>query len=366
MFQMIIIIVLIIGGLIGKGYFGKDIKEKKAKLLEINNRLNTTSADNDNTYTGVLGMRVRENLEKERDWLNGSIAATKRISMLAPMIGIALAVILLIFSVVVVVPTGYTGIKTTFGKVEDVTLSSGINFKLPWQDVINMDNREQRSEFTLEAFSKDIQQVDIRGSINVNIDKTTAMNLYKDVGIEYPTILIGPRVQEDVKIVIALYTADNLIENRQKCSDAIYELLKDELSEKGINVISFAIENIDFTDAFESAVEAKQVATQEKLKAQTEQERQTMEMQQKAERDRIQAQAAADVQKIDADAKAYAVKVEADAQAEANKKISETLSDRLIYYNLIHQWNGELPAVFGSDGLFNVINLKGLTEDTVN
>lgn len=277
---------------------------------------------------------------------------------------ILLALILVSCSMITVVPTGYTGIKTTFGKVENNTLSSGINFKLPWQNVINMDNREQRVAFSLAAFSKDIQQVDITGSINVNIDKTTAMNLYREVGTDYSTILIGPRVQEDVKIVIARYTADMLIENRQKCSDAIFDLLKTELAEKGVNVISFAIENIDFTDAFESAVEAKQVATQEKLRAQTEQERQTMEMQQKAERDRIQAQAAADVQKIDADAKAYAVKVEADAQAEANKKLSETLSDSLIRYNMIHQWNGSLPLVSSDGG--TLIDIRDLTQSGEN
>lgn len=276
--------------------------------------------------------------------------------------GVILAIILIAVSMISVVPTGYTGILTTFGKVEDKTLSSGINFVLPWQNVINMDNREQRTSFTLQAFSKDIQQVDITGSVNLNIDKTTAMNLYKDVGVEYPTILVGPRVQEDVKIVIAKYTAEKLIENRQACSDLIFELLKSELAEKGINVISFAIENIDFTDAFESAVEAKQVATQEKQKAQTEQERQTMEMQQKAERDRIQAQAAADVQKIDADAKAYAVKVEADAQAEANKKISETLSDQLIQYNTIHQWDGKLPIVQSGEHSTPIIDLRNTVE----
>ena len=256
-------------------------------------------------------------------------------------------------------PTGYTGIKTTFGKVENDTLPSGFNIVLPWQQVVNMDNREQRSPFQLAAFSKDIQQVDVQGSINYNIDKSTAMNLYKDVGKEYVTILVSPRVLEDVKIVIARYTAEKLIESRQEASDVIYALLRDELAEKGINVISFAIENIDFTDAFESAVEAKQVATQEKQKAQTEQEKQTMEMQQKAERDRIQAQAAADVQKIDAEAKAYAIEIEAQAKAKANKEISATLSDSLIRYNLINQWNGILPTTTlgeGTNVLFSLVN----------
>ncbi len=349
MFLLILAVILIVVGFWVRLYFVGSAKKTVESYAERLKKINEN--EEPHRYQST-----KEDLKDAQDSYNSTSKNCTWISIGS----FVIAVILIVVSMIAVVPTGYTGIKTTFGKVENDTLPSGINFKLPWQNIITMDNREQRSAFQLEAFSKDIQQVDIQGSINVNIDKTTAMNLYREVGTDYPTILIGPRVLEDVKIVIARYTADTLIENRQKCSDAIYELLKEELSEKGINVISFAIENVDFTDAFESAVEAKQVATQEKLRAQTEQERQTMEMQQKAERDRIQAQAAADVQKIDADAKAYAVKVEAEAQAEANKKLSETLSDPLIRYNLIHQWNGNLPLV-SSEGN-NLIDLRDLTE----
>lgn len=350
MFSFVLAILLLIAGFVTYFIIGKKITayqnaaEKEDKELKVNVSIS-------DTYTRK---RIEEAIESYKD----SAATLKKYHALALLIAIALAMILLVLSVCTVVPTGYTGIKTTFGKVDSNTLDAGINFKLPWQNVVTMDNREQRMSFALEAFSKDIQQVDIQGSINLNIDKTTAMNLYKDVGTGYSDILVTPRVREDVKIVIAKYTAENLVENRQRASDEIFDLLKSELSIKGINVISFAIENIDFTDAFESAVEAKQVATQEKQKAQTEQERQTMEMQQKAERDRIQAQAAADVQKIDADAKAYAVKVQADAEAEANKKIAETLSEPLIKYNMIHQWNGKLPIVSG--GGMNLIDIPAL------
>lgn len=263
----------------------------------------------------------------------------------APLIGIIAAIVLAVLSCVSYVPTGYTGILTTFGRVEDNTLDAGISFHLPWQNVVKMDNREQRDAFQLEAFSKDIQQVDLQGSINYNIDKTTAMRLYRDVGTDYVPILINPRIQEDVKIIIAKYTAENLIANRQIMANEIETLLRDELVSKGINVISLAIENIDFTDAFEAAVEAKQVATQERQRAQTQQEQQTMEATQKAERERIAAQAAADVEKINADARAYAIKAEAEAQAEANKKINESLTVDLINYNQVNRWDGKLPTV---------------------
>lgn len=285
----------------------------------------------------------------------------KAIGNIARIVGCLLCVASIVGSCISYVPTGYTGIVTTFGKVHSETLDAGINFHAPWDNVIKMDNREQRVTFTLQAFSKDIQQVDVQGSINYNIDKTTAMNLYRDVGVEYATILIGPRIQEDVKIIIAKYTAENLIENRQSMADAIYALLKDELAPKGINIISLAVENIDFTDAFESAVEAKQVATQEKQRAKTLQEQQTMEAEQKAERERIAAQAAADVARIEADAEAYALKVHADAEAEANAKINASLTDQLINYNQILRWDGKLPTFVGGEGTLPILNF-GATE----
>ena len=272
--------------------------------------------------------------------------------------GAVICIICILCSCISYVPTGYTGIVTTFGKVHNETLDAGINFHAPWDNVIKMDNREQRTTFTLEAFSKDIQQVGVQGSVNYNIDKVTAMNLYRDVGIEYPTILIGPRIQEDVKIVIAKYTAENLIENRQAMSDTIFELLKAELAPKGINMISLAIENVDFTDVFEAAVEAKQVATQEKQRAQTLQEQQTMEEEQKAERARIAAQAEADVKKIEADAEAYAIRAKAEAEAEANKKLNSSLTSELIEYNKILHWDGQLPKFTG--GTVPIVNFSGV------
>ncbi|MEE0460465.1 MAG: DUF6273 domain-containing protein [Faecalibacterium prausnitzii] len=53
------------------------------------------------------------------------------------------AVIFIGISCVSYVPTGYTGIVTTFGKVEDGTKDAGVVFKAPWQSIVKMDNRVQ-------------------------------------------------------------------------------------------------------------------------------------------------------------------------------------------------------------------------------
>jgi regulator of protease activity HflC (stomatin/prohibitin superfamily) len=118
----------------------------------------------------------------------------------------------------------------------------------------------------------------------------------------------------------------------------------------GITVMTIAIEDIDFTDSFTNAIEAKQVATQEKLRAQTVQEQATMETDAQAERQRISAQAEADVAKIQADAEAYALTTKAAAEAEANTQINASLTQALIDYVQANNWNGQLPTTFmGAD-----------------
>ena len=243
-----------------------------------------------------------------------------------------------------VVPTGYTGILTTFGRVADYTLDAGFHFKSPFQQVTLMDNREQKTAFSTMAFSSDIQQVDVQGSINYNINKQTAMNLFKDVGVGYYNTLVNPRMQENLKAVFSKYTAEELISSRDKLSVEIREALSAEMNSYGINIISVSIENIDFTDAFTEAVEAKQVAQQSKLKAEIEQAQQTHEAQQQAERQKIAAEAEANVQKIEADAAAYAIRTRAEAEAEANRLIAESLTEELISYTEITQWDGKLPT----------------------
>lgn len=268
-----------------------------------------------------------------------------------PIIAIIVALAILGASLFVTqVPTGFTGVLTTFGAVENRALDAGLNFKLPWQKIITIDNRVQKSPFEFSAFSSDIQQTAVRGSINYQINPNSAMTLYSTIGMKYADTLIAPRLFENVKIVVGRYTAENLIAKRDVLTDEVLVLMREDLEPYGINVISIAIEDIDFTDAFTNAIEAKQVATQDKLRAQTVQEQATMEATAQAERQRIAAQAEAEVAKIQAEADAYSTTTKAAAEAEANAKINASLTPELIEYVQANNWNGQLPSTYiGSD-----------------
>lgn len=269
--------------------------------------------------------------------------------------GIALCAVLFIALIVFLgciktVPTGYTGILTTFGRVEEQTMSAGVHLIAPWQRVVKLDNRTQKVELTTQTFSSDIQQVDVQMSVNYAIDQSTAQNLYKTVGEKYFDNIVYPRILENTKAVFAQYTAEELVGTRQNLSVQIQDYLAKDVAQYGITIVSFAVEDIDFTDAFTNAVEAKQVAQQNKLTAETEQAQKTMEQKAAAERQVIDAEAQAEVAKIQAEADLEVTKIQADAaeyagqkEAAKNKAISEWLTPDLIQYYYIQQWNGKLP-----------------------
>lgn len=245
------------------------------------------------------------------------------------------------------VRNGNVAVVTRFGKAQDEVLEPGMSIK-PYFSVLNpMSTQTQKVQIPLAAFSSDIQQVTALVTLNYNVDKINAVTLFRDVGKDYVGSLMSPRIQENTKIVFSHYTAENLVQKRDTLSAEILVLMQEDLTPYGINVSAVAIEDIDFTDAFTNAVEAKQVATQEKLTAQTQQERLTMEAQAQAERATIEATAAAERQKIAAEAEAYAVTVRAEAEAEANAKVAASLTQELIDYTKAQLWNGEMPAVMG-------------------
>ena len=117
---------------------------------------------------------------------------------------------LVLGGMVATVPTGHTGILTTFGKVEDKTLEAGMHVKSPFQEIVCMDNRTQVAHLELSAFSSDIQEVLVSYSMNYQIEKANAQKIYKEIGVDYYNTVMAPRIQEVVKSVIAKYTAEEI------------------------------------------------------------------------------------------------------------------------------------------------------------
>lgn len=288
----------------------------------------------------------------------------KKFCLISIVVGILLSVLLVWLGMIASVPTGYTGIITTFGRVENETFDAGFNMKAPWQQVVTIDNRVQKVSQQLACFSSDIQEVSIVYVLNYQIDKANAQEIYRSVGTNYYETVIVPNIAEAVKVVTARYTAEELVGSRAALAAAIEDVLKESLARYNIQVVSTAIEDMDFTDAFTNAVEAKQVAAQNKLQAEIEQAQKVMEQEAAAQMAIIQAEAAAQTAKIQAEAELEVVKIQADAaeyagqkDAAVNKAISESITEALLQYYYIQQWNGELPDTYvGSDDVSTIIS----------
>lgn len=250
--------------------------------------------------------------------------------------GIVLAVLIVFLLCTTKIPTGHTGVVTTFGRVENVTLDSGLHLKAPWQSVIKMDNRVQKKSTDLECFSRDIQEVKMLYTLNYQISKADAMKIYANIGRDYYNTIIIPLISEAAKTMTAKYTAEELITNRTELAMSIESTLAENLKDYNILLVSTSIENIDFTDAFTDAVEAKQVAQQNKLRTQTE----------------------ADTKVIQANADAQVRKIEADAEAYVNTTVSESLTPEILQKMYYEKWNGVLPSVLTGDSSNLLLDLN--------
>lgn len=311
--------------------------------------------------------------------------------------GIVLFVLLTLFGSFTSVTTGNTGVVTTFGKVENQTLEAGFHIKAPWNKVIEMDNRVQKSTVELSCFSSDIQEVSMIYTVNYQIKKENAQEIYKTVGKDYYMTIVEPNVREAVKVATAKYTAEQLVQTRSDLAIAIETLLKESLAKYNINVSSTAIEDMDFTDAFTNAVEAKQVAEQKKKQAEIEQaqalaqaenDKKIAETKAKADAEvaKIKAEADMEVAKIGADSAEYQGKKEGsialqrlasingwtvvlDEETGLNKLYhpngsevtSEELkvgAERLIEYYYTQQWDGKLPETMLGEGSNTLIGIN--------
>lgn len=256
------------------------------------------------------------------------------------------------------VPTGATGIVTTFGKIENITLDAGIHFMSPWKKVIKMDNRTQKQAIEMQCFSSDIQEVSVIYTVNYQINKDNAQEIYRTIGVEYFDKIVMPKTLEAVKSIFAKYTAEDLIASRAALSKEIEAILVPGLASQNIQITSTSIENIDFTDAFTNAVEAKQVAEQNKLRAQTEQAQATLEAEAAAERQVIKAQADADAAIVAAKADAEVAQISADSslyQGEKEATILQRVGEQLerypnlTKYKYYEKWDGKLPETMLGD-----------------
>lgn len=228
---------------------------------------------------------------------------------------------------------GERGVVQNFGAVQDKVLNEGIHFKIPIvQTVIIMDVKIQKAMTDAASSSSDLQDVDLSVALNYHVIPDEANLVYQTIGVQFKERIIDPAIQEVMKAVSARYTAEELITKRPAVSSEMKEALTSRLLESNISVDAFSIISFSFSQTFTDAIEAKQTAEQNALKA-------------KRDLDRI---------KVEAEQTIAAATAEAEALRLQKMNISPDLIElRKIEANLkaIEKWNGILPQVTGAGAI---------------
>jgi regulator of protease activity HflC (stomatin/prohibitin superfamily) len=261
---------------------------------------------------------------------------------------------LFVFLPFAVVPNGHRGIRLTFGSASDEVLAEGLHWRTPiMQTVYKMPVLIERSETESEAASRDLQRVRTQVVLNYHVDPKQVVRVYRTIGAfeNIEPRIIDPTVQEAMKAVTALFTAEQLVTKRPEVSDRIRLAVNTRLQRHGIVVDEFAITNFKFSESFDTAIEAKTVAEQQKLKA----ERDLARIQVEAEQKVAEARGMAESQKLNAEAQAVAL------QAQRAAVTPELIELRRVEAQLeaIKRWDGRLPAVTG--GSTPLLNLDAET-----
>lgn len=250
----------------------------------------------------------------------------------------AAAVIIVALNSFTSVEAGHSGVVLTFGKVSEAVLSEGLHVKVPFiQQIIQIDNRVLKAEVDCSSASKDLQTVSSTIALNYRVRNEASARIYKEVGPSYESVIINPAIQECVKAVTAKYTAEQLITERQQISDQMKELLNEKISSYGLELEIFNIIAFEFTDEYNAAIEAKQTAQQNALKAEQ------------------------DLQRIKVEAEQTVA--QAQAEAEAYRLKSEQITPQMIAMEYIDKWDGKLPAVAGGDSSSMLIDISEIINE---
>ena len=242
----------------------------------------------------------------------------------------AIIVVIILFKPWAQVGAGERGIVLNFGAVQDKVLNEGIHFRVPiMQEVVLMDIKIHKVVTDAASASSDLQDVALSVALNYHILPEKANLVYQTIGVEFKERMIDPAIQEVMKAVSARYTAEELITKRPAVSAEMQESLTKRLLLSNISVDAFSIVSFSFSKIFTDAIEAKQTAEQNALKA-------------KRDLDRI---------KVEAEQTIAAATAEAEALRLQKMNISPDLIElRKIEANLkaIEKWNGILPQVTGA------------------
>jgi prohibitin 2 len=243
----------------------------------------------------------------------------------AAFLGAALLAILAVFLFfTATVETGSVGVITNFGKVTGAVLDSGWHIVGPVDHVTDISIRTITTQTDASCFSSDLQAVNITLAVQTRITKENATKIYQNYGVEYMS-QAEPKILDALKAETAKYEAAEIIANRDKIRSEALKAAQDRLT-GFVEVQDLSIVNVAFSEDYEKAIEAKQVAQQRAEQAKYELQ---------------QAEVEAEKKVATAKGEAQAIEIRGDALAK---------NPAVIDLELINKWDGHSPDTLVTSG----------------
>lgn len=274
----------------------------------------------------------------------------------------SIAALVLIPSSIVTVDEGTRGVVTRFGAVTNKVLEPGLQVKTPFIDsVVSMNVKTLKYESAETAASRDLQSTTTEVTLNWSLAPDRVVEVFSEFRGAHESTVVVNAVSEAVKQVTARYAAEELVQKRDLVKADIEEVLSTRLAEKGMIVENVALTDFSFSAVFNNAIEAKEEARQNALRAENEVALREAEARQREAEALGRANAAIEEARgqkeatiLAAEGEAARINTVAQANADAIRQINQALSEgdaeTLIRYNLVDQLADDINTIILPSG----------------
>jgi regulator of protease activity HflC (stomatin/prohibitin superfamily) len=298
----------------------------------------------DNMFDNNGRRRTNEQLDQlEEEFKQQQILKLRKMTKLIGAGIVGLFLMIFLFKSCERIDAGHVGVKVNlYGDnkgVSDVTEVTGMVFYNPITHSIYefptfIQHKEYTGDNSFVVNSKDGSEFHVSPIINYSVQREKVPTIFAKYRRSLDQIEEGflkTAVFDAFRLATNVYTADELISNRQKFEIEVRRILEGQLLQEGFVVNQFT-SNLVYPETFKAAIEAKNNAVQAALRAENEVKT---------------AEAQAKIKVATAEGNAQAMLTSAKAEAEANRMKQQTLTPLLIQLEYVQKWDGKLP-VYGT------------------
>ena len=239
----------------------------------------------------------------------------------AALLVLSFAGFILLTSSFFVVPAGQVAVVTTLGKVSGGARLPGLNFKIPFiQSTYPFNIQTQVKPEKFESLTKDLQVISATATVKYALKSTEAGRVFRTISYNDREIynrIIKPSLLKALKSVFSKYELVTIATSWSDISEIVEQTVAEELNKFDYVVVqALDLTGLEIAEEYRAAIEQKQIAEQQLLRAQTE------------------------------------VKI-AEQEAIRYNTLNKSLDDQVLFKLFLDKWDGKtqvVPSLPGSRG----------------